>query len=96
MAIDDCAPGVMVGEHLASLGHRDITAPRRDQPTGRSPGRRLDAGELGYVDYAARVGLRQAMPGQIMIVSGGHNSIESGTTARWLLIMINFQRRLLV
>jgi DNA-binding LacI/PurR family transcriptional regulator len=87
VAIDDWAAGVMVGEHLASLGHRDITVlVGTNQPAG-SPGRRLDAGELSYVDYAARVaGLRQAMPGQIMIVSGGHNSVESGTTATvWLL-----------
>ena len=35
--------------------------------------------ELSFLDYAARVaGLRKAMPGQVMIVSGGHNSIESG------------------
>ena len=87
VAIDDCAAGVMVGEHLASLGHRDIAVlVETNQPAG-SPGRGLDAAELSYLDYAARVaGLRQAMPGQVMIVSGGHNSIESGTSATtWLL-----------
>ena len=87
VAIDDFGAGVMVGEHLAGLGHRDIAVlVETNQPAG-SPGRRLDAAELIFLDYAARVsGLRKAMPGQVMIVSGGHNSIESGTTATtWLL-----------
>ena len=87
VAIDDFGAGVMVGEHLAGLGHRDIAVlVETNQPAG-SPGRRLDAAELIFLDYAARVaGLRKAMPGQVMIVSGGHNSIESGATATtWLL-----------
>jgi DNA-binding LacI/PurR family transcriptional regulator len=87
VAIDDFGAGVMVGEHLAGLGHSDIAVlVETNQPAG-SPGRRLDVAELSYLDYAARVaGLRKAMSGQVMIVSGGHNSIESGTTAAtWLL-----------
>jgi DNA-binding LacI/PurR family transcriptional regulator len=87
VAIDDFGAGVMIGEHLAELGHRDITVlVETNQPAG-SPGRRLDVAELTFVDYAARVeGLRTAMPGQVMIVSGGHNSIESGASATgWLL-----------
>ena len=87
VAIDDFGAGVMVGEHLAGLGHRDIAVlVETNQPAG-SPGRRLDADALSFLDYAARVsGLRKAMPGRVMIVSGGHNSIESGTTATtWLL-----------
>jgi DNA-binding LacI/PurR family transcriptional regulator len=87
VAIDDFGAGVMVGEHLAELGHRDIAVlVETNQPAG-SPGRRLDVAELSYLDYAARVaGLRKAMAGQVMIVSGGHNSVESGTTAAtWLL-----------
>lgn len=87
VAIDDLGAGVMVGEHLAGLGHRDIAVlVETNQPAG-SPGQRLDAAEISFLDYAARVaGLRKAMPGQVLIVSGGHNSIESGTTATaWLL-----------
>ena len=87
VAIDDFGAGVMVGEHLASLGHRDIAVfVDTNQPAG-SPGQRLDAAQLSFLDYAARVaGLRKAMPGQVLIVSGGHNSIESGITATtWLL-----------
>jgi DNA-binding LacI/PurR family transcriptional regulator len=87
VAIDDFGAGVMVGEHLAGLGHRDIAVlVDTNQPAG-SPGQRLDADQLSFLDYAARVaGLRKAMPGQVLIVSGGHNSIESGTTATtWLL-----------
>jgi DNA-binding LacI/PurR family transcriptional regulator len=87
VAIDDFGAGVMVGEHLAGLGHRDIAVlVETNQPAG-SPGRRLDPAALSFLDYAARVaGLRRSIPGQVMIVSGGHNSIESGTTATtWLL-----------
>ena len=87
VAIDDYGAGVMVGEHLAGLGHRDIAVlAETNQPAG-SPGQRLDATRLSLLDYAARVaGLRKSIPGQVMIVSGGHNSIESGKTAAiWLL-----------
>jgi len=87
VAIDDFGAGVLVGEHLAALGHRDIAVlVETNQPAG-SPGRPLDEAELGFLDYAARVaGLRSALAGQIIIVSGGHNSIESGVTATsWLL-----------
>jgi DNA-binding LacI/PurR family transcriptional regulator len=87
VAIDDFGAGVLIGEHLAELGHRDITVMvETNQPAG-SPGRRLEVSELTFLDYAARVeGLRKAMPGQVMIVSGGHNSIESGVSATaWLL-----------
>jgi DNA-binding LacI/PurR family transcriptional regulator len=87
VAIDDFGAGVMIGEHLAELGHRDITVlVETNEPAG-SPGRRLDVAELTFLDYAARVeGLRKAMPGQVMIVSGGHNSTESGASAtEWLL-----------
>ena len=71
VAIDDFGAGVMVGEHLANLGHRDIAVlVETNQPAG-SPGQRLDPTELSFVDYAARVaGLRKAIPGQVMIVSG--------------------------
>jgi DNA-binding LacI/PurR family transcriptional regulator len=87
VAIDDFGAGVMVGEHLAGLGHRDVAVlVETNQPAG-SPGRRLAESELSFVDYAARVaGLRRTIAGQIMIVSGGHNSIESGASAMaWLL-----------
>ena len=87
VAIDDFGAGVMVGEHLARLDHRDIAIlVETNQPAG-SPGQRLDPAAMSFLDYAARVaGLRKAIPGQILIVSGGHNSIESGATATtWLL-----------
>jgi DNA-binding LacI/PurR family transcriptional regulator len=87
VAIDDFGAGVMVGEHLANLGHRDIAVlVETNQPAGR-PGQRLDAAGLSHLDYAARLaGLRKSVPGEVVIVSGGHNSIESGNTATiWLL-----------
>jgi DNA-binding LacI/PurR family transcriptional regulator len=87
VAIDDFGAGVLVGEHLATLGHRNIAVlVETNQPAG-SPGRPLDEAELSYLDYAARVaGLREGLGGEVMIVSGGHNSIASGVTATsWLL-----------
>jgi DNA-binding LacI/PurR family transcriptional regulator len=87
VAIDDFGAGVLVGEHVANLGHRDIAVlVETNRPAG-SPGQRLDAAGLGYLDYAARLaGLRKSVPGEVLIVSGGHNSIESGNTATiWLL-----------
>jgi DNA-binding LacI/PurR family transcriptional regulator len=86
VAIDDFAAGVMVGEHLATLGHHNVAVlVETNQPAG-SPGRLLEEADLTFLDYAARVaGLRKAMAGQVMIVSGGHNSIESGISATtWL------------
>jgi DNA-binding LacI/PurR family transcriptional regulator len=87
VAIDDFAAGAMVGEHLAGLGHSDVAVlVETNQPAG-SPGRRLAEDQLGFLDYAARVaGLGRAIAGQVMIISGGHNSIESGATSTsWLL-----------
>jgi DNA-binding LacI/PurR family transcriptional regulator len=87
VAIDDFVAGAMVGEHLAGLGHRDVAVlVETNQPAG-SPGRRLVEDQLGFLDYAARVaGLRRAIAGQVMIISGGHNSVESGATVTsWLL-----------
>jgi DNA-binding LacI/PurR family transcriptional regulator len=87
VAIDDFGAGVMVGEHLAELGHRNIAVlVETNRPAG-SPGKRLDATGLSLLDYTARLaGLRRSIPGQVVIVSGGHNSIESGNTAAvWLL-----------
>ena len=87
VAIDDFGAGVMVGEHLVALGHRDIAVlVETNQPAG-SPVRRLDDADIDFLDYAARVaGLRKALAGEVMIISGGHNSIESGAAATsWLL-----------
>jgi DNA-binding LacI/PurR family transcriptional regulator len=87
VAIDDFTGGVMVGEHLSALGHRDIAVlVETNQPAG-SPAQRLNESQLGFLDYSARVaGLREAIAGEVLIISGGHNSIESGTTATsWLL-----------
>jgi DNA-binding LacI/PurR family transcriptional regulator len=87
VAIDDFGAGVMAGEHLARLGHRDVAVlVETNEPAG-SPGRSLDGAQLGFLDYAARVaGLQKAVAGRVMIISGGHNSIQSGATATsWLL-----------
>lgn len=87
VAIDDFGAGLMVGEHLTGLGHHDVVVLAETNEPAGSPGRRLGESDLTFLDYAARVaGLRQATAGQIMIVSGGHNSIASGASATaWLL-----------
>ena len=71
VAIDDFGAGVMVGEHLVALGHRDIAVlVETNQPAG-SPVRRLDDADIGFLDYAGRVaGLRKAPAREVMIVSG--------------------------
>jgi len=87
VAIDDFGAGVMVGEHLVTLGHRDIAVlVETNQPAG-SQVRRLDDADIGFLDYAARIaGLHKALAGEVVIVSGGYNSIESGAAATsWLL-----------
>jgi DNA-binding LacI/PurR family transcriptional regulator len=87
VAIDDFGAGVMAGEHLARLGHRDVAVlVETNEPAG-SPGRSLDESQLGFLDYASRLaGLQKAIAGRVMIISGGHNSIQSGASATsWLL-----------
>jgi DNA-binding LacI/PurR family transcriptional regulator len=88
VAIDDVAAGALVGSHLTSFGHRrvgiivDTNAPAGGQVT------RLRFEDVTCLDCSARLrGLRQRLPDdQLIVVSGGHNAVESGTAAAALLL----------
>ena len=82
VAIDDLAAGRLVGEHLAGLGHRDVTViADTGRPAGTvTSGLRLE--DVSCIDCSARIrGLLATMPGRVSIVSGGHNAVESGVAA---------------
>ncbi len=82
VAIDDLRGGVLVGEHRAALEPRDVAVlVERNAPAGREVVD-LDPDEVTFLDYASRLrGLQQSLPGQITLVSGGHNALASGAAA---------------
>ena len=88
VAIDDRRTGVLVGEHLTALGHRDalVVAPAGDAPPG-SPVQVVDPPHIGHTDYASRLsGLSDAMGGRLTMVTAGQNDFASGQrVAAWLL-----------
>ena len=87
VAIDDFPWSVMVGDHLARLGHRDIAVlVETNQPAG-SPGdsASMQPGFGTSTTPLASPACASRCQG-VTIVAGGHNSIESGNTATiWLL-----------
>jgi DNA-binding LacI/PurR family transcriptional regulator len=82
VAIDDVEAGRLVGTHLASLGHRDVTVlVATNRPAG-GRARRLSAQQVTAYDYSSRLrGLRETVPGDLSVLSGGHNSYASGASA---------------
>ena len=88
VAIDDRRTGVLVGEHLAGLGHHDVlvVAPVDDAPPG-SDVRVVDPSGIEGVDYGSRLsGLTAALGGRISMVTAGQNDFVSGQrVAQWLL-----------
>jgi DNA-binding LacI/PurR family transcriptional regulator len=87
VAIDDVEAGRLVGAHLASLGHRDVTVVVETNRPAGGPARRLSAQQVTAYDYAARLrGLSETVPGNLTVLSGGHNSFASGaSTANYLV-----------
>ena len=87
VAIDDEAGGVLLGRHLADLGHRDVAVVVETNAPAGSEVVELPAAAVAFPDYAARLrGLRQSLPGTLTLVSGGHNAVASGAAAaRWLM-----------
>lgn len=87
VAIDDHRAGFLVGQHLAALGHRELTAV---VDTHRPPGRTEVLArntEISFVDTLSRLaGLRDALPGPVTLVSGGHNALASVLSAGRALI----------
>jgi DNA-binding LacI/PurR family transcriptional regulator len=87
VAIDDVQAGRLVGAHLASLGHRDLTVVVATNRPAGGRARRLSAQQVTAYDYAARIrGLREAIPGTLSVLSGGHNSYASGASAASYLV----------
>jgi DNA-binding LacI/PurR family transcriptional regulator len=88
VAIDDRRTGVLVGEHLAALGHTDVlvVAPAEDAGPG-SAVQVVEPPRIDFVDYATRLaGLSDALGGRITMVTAGPNDFVSGQrVAAWLL-----------
>ena len=87
VAIDDRQGGVLVGEHLAGLGHRDVAVVVETNAPAGSEVVELAPDAVTFPDYRARLrGLASVLPGRITLVSGGHNALASGeAAARWLM-----------
>jgi DNA-binding LacI/PurR family transcriptional regulator len=86
VAIDDVEAGALIGRHLAELGHRvigviaDTGYPAGTVTTG------LTIDEITCTDCQARLrGLASALD-ELQIVSGGHNTIDSGIAAGGALL----------
>ncbi len=88
VAIDDRRTGVLVGEHLAALGHRQVlvVAPAQDAPAGEEV-RVVDPPRVDYVDYDSRLaGLSEALDARLTMVTAGPNDFGTGQrVAAWLL-----------
>ncbi len=88
VAIDDRAAGVLVGEHLRSLGHRKVgVIIDTIEPPGTDPVPIGDQ-DVSCVDCHDRLdGVLSAMPdAEIRVISAGHNAEASGEhAARWFL-----------
>ena len=88
VAIDDRRTGVLVGEHLAGLGHTEVVvvAPVDDTPPG-SAVRVVEPPRIDFVDYASRLtGLSGSFDGRLTLVTAGQNDFASGQrVAQWLL-----------
>jgi DNA-binding LacI/PurR family transcriptional regulator len=81
VAIDDVEAGRLVGAHLASLGHRNVTVVVATNRPAGGPARRLTPQQVTAYDYASRLrGLRETVSGNLIVLSGGHNSYASGAS----------------
>lgn len=86
VAIDDVAAGALVGRHLADLGHRrigviaDTGFPAGTVSTG------LQIGDITCADCNARLRGLASEVCDLQIVSGGHNTVESGVAAAGALL----------
>lgn len=88
VAIDDELAGQLVGEHLMALGHREVAViVDTNRPAG-SPAQRLTPADVSCIDCAARIrGLARVLgQDQLIVISAGHNAIESGTAAAAYLL----------
>jgi DNA-binding LacI/PurR family transcriptional regulator len=86
VAIDDVEAGAIVGRHLADLGHRragviaDTGFPAGSVTTG------LEVEDITCTDCNARLRGLAGVLEELVIVSGGHNTIDSGVAAGGALL----------
>ncbi|HEU5485774.1 MAG TPA: LacI family DNA-binding transcriptional regulator [Microlunatus sp.] len=86
VAIDDVEAGALVGRHLAELGHRrvgviaDTGFPAGTVSTG------LAIEDITCTDCRARLRGLAGVLDELVIVSGGHNTVDSGAAAGGALI----------
>ncbi len=83
VVIDEVGATRAVGEHLAGLGHTNVAMVVDSGRATEVPGEITDESVL-YTNARLRVqGLREGLghDGQVTVVTGGHNSVESGRTA---------------
>ncbi len=87
VAIDDAEAGRLVGAHLTALGHRQVAVIVDTNAPAGSPTQVLAADHLGLANWVQRMhGLRQTLPEDLVVVTGGHNAVASGISAtHWLL-----------
>lgn len=86
VAIDDVEAGAVVGRHLAGLGHRRVAAlADTGFPAGTvSTGLRLE--DIACTDCHARLRGLAGVLDELIIVSGGHNAVQSGIAAGGVLL----------
>lgn len=87
VVVDDHRAGTLMGEHLTGLGHRDVVVVAATPVPAGTPGRALDLSEIDSPGISARLaGLAELVQGRLTVVTGGHNSFESGrSAAAWAL-----------
>ena len=86
VAIDDVEAGALVGGHLAELGHRRVGVIADTGFPAGTVTTDLTIDDITCTDCHARLrGLTRALD-ELVIVSGGHNTVDSGIAAGGVLL----------
>jgi DNA-binding LacI/PurR family transcriptional regulator len=86
VAIDDVEAGALVGRHLAELGHQRVGVIADTGFPAGTVSTDLTIDDITCTDCHARLrGLDRAL-GDLVIVSGGHNTVDSGIAAGGALL----------
>ena len=88
VAIDDERAGALVGAHLAELGHHRVAVIVDTNGPAGGTARLLRPEDVSCLDCVARlVGLRRTLPPEdLLVVSAGHNAVDSGRAAAAFLL----------
>jgi DNA-binding LacI/PurR family transcriptional regulator len=86
VAIDDVAAGALVGRHLAELGHRRVGVIADTGFPAGTVSSGLTIGDISCTDCRARLQGLAGVLDELVIVSGGHNAVESGVAAGGALL----------